>query len=271
MAETILVVNAGSSSLKFKLFEIGADRTLAARLKGQVDGVGARPRLRGQGTPRAACSIDETYRENKVRDLPEALACARPAHWPARGTHAGRARAPRRAWRAALQRPGAGQRRRARRIGACSAPRAAAPAQQPGADHGAARACTRHARKSRVSTRPSIVTIRRWRTAMQFRKRFTRTACAAMASTVFPTSTWAAGSAKWRRIGGGPCRRRPSRQRRLDVRDQGRPQRRQHDGLHGTRWSADGHTVGPARPWRGALSVQRKGNEGQSDRAAPLP
>jgi acetate kinase len=76
MAETILVVNAGSSSLKFKLFEVGADRMLASRLEGKVDGVGSRPRLRIKAA-KGGLLIDETYRENKVRDLPEALALAR--------------------------------------------------------------------------------------------------------------------------------------------------------------------------------------------------
>jgi len=38
--EPILVVNAGSSSLKFQLFEVGAARNLACIIKGQVDGIG---------------------------------------------------------------------------------------------------------------------------------------------------------------------------------------------------------------------------------------
>jgi acetate kinase len=76
MTETILVVNAGSSSLKFKLFEIGAGRALEPKLDGKVDGVGTRPRLRVRAA-KGGLLIDETYRDNKVRDLPEALALAR--------------------------------------------------------------------------------------------------------------------------------------------------------------------------------------------------
>ena len=75
MPETILVVNAGSSSLKFKLFEIGSGRVLTAKVDGKVDGVGTRPRLRVRA--KDGLLIDETYRDNKVRDLPEALALAR--------------------------------------------------------------------------------------------------------------------------------------------------------------------------------------------------
>ena len=40
--ETILVVNAGSSSLKFQVFGIEPPRGLTRLLKGQVDGIGAR-------------------------------------------------------------------------------------------------------------------------------------------------------------------------------------------------------------------------------------
>jgi acetate kinase len=40
MREPILVVNAGSSSIKFSVFETAADRTLSAGANGQVDGIG---------------------------------------------------------------------------------------------------------------------------------------------------------------------------------------------------------------------------------------
>lgn len=76
MPETILTVNAGSSSLKFKLFEVGVGRTLAPKLEGKVDGIGSRPRLRIKAV-KGGLLIDEMYRENKLRDLPEALALAR--------------------------------------------------------------------------------------------------------------------------------------------------------------------------------------------------
>ena len=45
MTETILVVNAGSSSIKFQLFAVGADDRLERRIKGQIEGIGTRPRL----------------------------------------------------------------------------------------------------------------------------------------------------------------------------------------------------------------------------------
>jgi acetate kinase len=45
MREPILVINAGSSSIKFSLFETTADRLLAAGAHGQVSGIGTTPRI----------------------------------------------------------------------------------------------------------------------------------------------------------------------------------------------------------------------------------
>ena len=47
--ETILVVNAGSSSLKFQVFALGAVPDLKCLIKGQIDGIGTRPRLARAG------------------------------------------------------------------------------------------------------------------------------------------------------------------------------------------------------------------------------
>src|SRR5918995_3815910 len=46
MPDTILVANAGSSSIKFQLFDIVGDTSgLDLSLKGQVEGIGSHPRL----------------------------------------------------------------------------------------------------------------------------------------------------------------------------------------------------------------------------------
>ena len=45
MRESILVVNAGSSSIKFSIFETSADRSLSAGAHGQVEGIGTSPHL----------------------------------------------------------------------------------------------------------------------------------------------------------------------------------------------------------------------------------
>jgi acetate kinase len=43
--DTILVVNAGSSSVKFQVFAVDSDGRLLRQIKGQMDGIGSRPRL----------------------------------------------------------------------------------------------------------------------------------------------------------------------------------------------------------------------------------
>jgi acetate kinase len=71
MTETILVVNAGSSSIKFQLFEVGAYDQLKRRLRGQIEGVGTRPRLLANvdgDTP-----VEETWPKAEVSNVPAAL------------------------------------------------------------------------------------------------------------------------------------------------------------------------------------------------------
>ena len=45
MREPILVINAGSSSCKFSIFETKPDRSLSPGPHGQVDGIGAKTRV----------------------------------------------------------------------------------------------------------------------------------------------------------------------------------------------------------------------------------
>lgn len=48
MTDAILTINAGSSSIKFALFERGEPLRPQARLRGEIDGIGAQPRLKAQ-------------------------------------------------------------------------------------------------------------------------------------------------------------------------------------------------------------------------------
>lgn len=69
--DAILVVNAGSSSLKFQIFGVAGDQ-LQRRVRGQLDGIGQRPRLRaadGAGTP----LVDLAFEREEVPDLPTAI------------------------------------------------------------------------------------------------------------------------------------------------------------------------------------------------------
>jgi acetate kinase len=68
---TILVVNAGSSSVKFQVFRADPG-SLARLIKGQIDGIGTRPRLRATSVD-ATQLVDETYPAQRVPDVPTAL------------------------------------------------------------------------------------------------------------------------------------------------------------------------------------------------------
>jgi acetate kinase len=72
VADTILVINAGSSSIKFSLYEVGAMRTLELASKGQMDGIGTRPRLRVRDA-RGAVLTAQTYAADDVPDVPAAM------------------------------------------------------------------------------------------------------------------------------------------------------------------------------------------------------
>jgi acetate kinase len=69
--DAILVINAGSSSLKFQVFATGPSGDLDCLVKGQMDGIGTRPRLRAVGADKSEL-IDQTFPVEKVPDLPAA-------------------------------------------------------------------------------------------------------------------------------------------------------------------------------------------------------
>ena len=73
--ETILVVNAGSSSLKFQGFALGMLPDLKCLVKGQIGGIGTRPRLRAHAADKKTL-IDQTYTSDQVIDLPAAMHAA---------------------------------------------------------------------------------------------------------------------------------------------------------------------------------------------------
>ena len=110
--DTILVVNAGSSSVKFQVFAVEGDGELRRQIKGQMDGIGSRPRLRASGADGDALA-DRTYPIEAVADVPAAhggrrrLAARELRDRPDRG------RPSRRAWRPGLRPAGADRPRRA--------------------------------------------------------------------------------------------------------------------------------------------------------------
>ena len=73
MSDTILVVNAGSSSVKFQLFSVGERDRLQRLLKGQIEGIAVHPRLFAKGV-KGETLIDRTWPGADVPDVPAALA-----------------------------------------------------------------------------------------------------------------------------------------------------------------------------------------------------
>lgn len=73
--DAILVLNAGSSSLKFQIFAIVGGQP-ERRLKGQLDGIGARPHLRAIDAA-GTILVDRSYGQAAVPDLPKAIELTR--------------------------------------------------------------------------------------------------------------------------------------------------------------------------------------------------
>jgi acetate kinase len=76
--DTILVVNAGSSSVKFQIFGVEGARELKRLVKGQIDGIGTKPRLAAQAEDKSSL-IDRSYSRTDVADVPAAISTV--AEW----------------------------------------------------------------------------------------------------------------------------------------------------------------------------------------------
>jgi acetate kinase len=72
--EVILVLNAGSSSLKFQL--LAATPALDRQVRGQIDGIGVRPRLHATGAD-GVTLVDRTLAPAELPDLPAATEALR--------------------------------------------------------------------------------------------------------------------------------------------------------------------------------------------------
>jgi acetate kinase len=73
--DAILVVNAGSSSVKFRVYEVGESRTLRQLISGQMDGIGVRPKMKASGA-RDEKLIDRDYDVKEVPDVATAMRVA---------------------------------------------------------------------------------------------------------------------------------------------------------------------------------------------------
>jgi acetate kinase len=72
MSETILVLNAGSSSIKFQLFALKDEGGLERRLKGQIEGIGVTPHLIAKDAAGAVLN-EASWPGPDVPTAPEAL------------------------------------------------------------------------------------------------------------------------------------------------------------------------------------------------------
>jgi len=73
--DSILVVNAGSSSVKFQVFAVEGEGMLRRLIKGQVDGIGSRPRLRASRAGNDPIA-DRAYPIDTIPDVPAAMTVA---------------------------------------------------------------------------------------------------------------------------------------------------------------------------------------------------
>src|SRR5262249_7183291 len=73
--DTILVVNAGSSSVKFQLFDTDGEAGLKRLIKGQMSSIGTRPRLKAEAADGGPL-IAQPSPPGEVADVATALAVA---------------------------------------------------------------------------------------------------------------------------------------------------------------------------------------------------
>ena len=245
----IAVLNAGSSSIKFALYEAGRDGALLFR--GQVERLGLEPRLRATNAAGdsvaertwPAGGLDHRSATNEIIALGRQLLAGRPVlAFGHRVVHGGLDFAqPARIDADVLA-------KLARLV-----PLAPLHAAQPRADRGHRRGgaasppgrLLRHRVPSqpaayRAGLRPAARAQRRRRSPLRLPRPVVRLHREPPA-----------------RDGARDCPiapdHRPSRQRRQPVRRAGRQERRQHHGVHGRRRPDDGHAHGLARPRRAAL------------------
>ena len=71
MSDTIFVVNAGSSSIKFQLFAVSEDGRCDRLMKGEFDSIGSHPHLYASNGERAL--VDRIWRADEIKGVPGAL------------------------------------------------------------------------------------------------------------------------------------------------------------------------------------------------------
>jgi acetate kinase len=80
MTASVLVINAGSSSVKFQLFVAGSLNGIELRTKGQIDGIGTSPRLLTENSE-GQTLVDQRWSANEVNSIQVALDRTIPFLW----------------------------------------------------------------------------------------------------------------------------------------------------------------------------------------------
>src|SRR5579863_8206827 len=73
--DAVLVVNAGSSSVKFQIFGLSERRDPSRLIKGQIDGIGTQPRLRAQARD-GSLLAERSYAPSEILDVAAAITAA---------------------------------------------------------------------------------------------------------------------------------------------------------------------------------------------------
>ena len=260
MSEAILVLNAGSSSIKFSVFP-GRARPSRQDLvcEGECEGIGHQARFWAKDGAGASL-VYEALADGATHEAALAALLAWLAErFPDQRLVA--AGAPRGPWRNALRRPSPDRRIGDRGAAPAHSAGAAAPAPSPRRHCAPSPSCSRRCRRSPVSTRPSIMTSRGRHRLRACRATSPPRGSALRLSRPFlrvhRQRAAATSSARSRRWAG---RRRPSRQRRQHVRDARRQERRHDHGFHRARRPADEPPLRRPRSGRRALPDPGKGH-----------
>ena len=263
--DAIVVLNAGSSSIKFSLFAQGAATTWRSRCAARSRPSTRAPRFIAKdaaGETVATHAWPEGTRLGHEGALEHIVAFLRSD--VARAA-AGRHRPPRRARRHEVRASRCASIARCSPIWRSSCRSRRCTSRTTWSRSGSRSSAGPSCRRWPASTPRSTAHSPSWRRCSRCRGRCTRRACGATAFTACRTSTSPrCCRSSIRRGRQGPHRRPAPRQRREHVRARRRAQCREHDGLHRRRRAADGHALRRARPRRVLYLMEQRGMDARA-------
>ena len=199
MDDYALVLNAGSSSLKFCVYRRPDAGAWALEARGQIEGIGTAPRFTAKDGAGAVARRRDARPASVQRRPRGARRAGRLAARPLRRRARARRRPPRRARRRDVRGPGRRHAGGARRPARARPARAAPPAVQPRGDRRGGRAAARRAAGGLLRHELPSRRSRRSPSSCRCRARSAQAACSATASTACRTSTSPRCCRRWRR------------------------------------------------------------------------